>query len=192
MEAPLNITFHDLDKSEAVEAKVRERAERLEQRYGRIVSCGVRLAAPNRRRRKGNLFSCSVEVSIPGADIIATRNPGSDHSHEAINVAIRDAFDAAERRLEDAVRKMRGEIKRREAPPEGRVLRLFPDYGFIIDAAGHEVYFHRNSVTADFDKLEIGAPVRFVAQDGESAAGPQASTVTPLTHLHPKPDARDY
>ena len=152
MEAPLNITFHDLDKSEAVEAKVRERAERLEQRYGRIVSCGVRLAAPNRRRRKGNLFSCSVEVSIPGADIIATRNPGSDHSHEAINVAIRDAFDAA----------------------------------------GHEVYFHRNSVTADFDKLEIGAPVRFVAQDGESAAGPQASTVTPLTHLHPKPDARDY
>lgn len=192
MEAPLNITFHDLDKSETVEAKIRERAERLEQRFGRIVSCGVTLAAPNRRRRKGNLYSCSVDISIPGAEIVATRNPDDDHSHEDIQVAIRDAFNAAERRLEDVVRRMRGQIKRREAPPEGRVLRLFPDYGFIVDADGHEVYFHRNSVTADFEKLDVGDPVRFVAQDGESAAGPQASTVTPLVHLHPKPDTRDY
>jgi ribosome-associated translation inhibitor RaiA len=192
MEAPLNITFHDLDKSEAIETRIRERAERLEERFGRIVSCTVTLASPNRRRRKGNLFSCSVDVSIPGAEIVASRNPDDDHSHESVHVAIRDAFNAAERRLEDAVRKMRGEIKRREAPPEGRVLRLFPDYGFIVDAAGHEFYFHKNSVTADFNKLEIGDPVRFVAQDGESAAGPQASTVTPLVHLHPKPETRDY
>jgi ribosome-associated translation inhibitor RaiA len=192
MEAPLNITFHDLDKSEAVEAKIRERVDRLEQRFGRIVSCSVTLASPNRRRRKGNLFSCSVDVSIPGAEIIATRNPAEDHSHEDIRVAIRDAFKVVERRLDDVVSKMRGHIKRHEAPPEGRVLRLFQDYGFIIDAAGHEIYFHRNSVTADFEKLEIGDPVRFVAQDGESAAGPQASTVTPLVHLHPRPDTRDY
>lgn len=191
MEAPLNITFHDLDKSEAIEAIIRERAERLEQRFGRIVSCNVTLAAPNRRHRKGNLFSCSVDLSIPGAEIVANRNPGDDHSHESVQVAIRDAFNAAERRLEDVVRKMRGQIKRRETPPEGRVLRLFPDYGFIIDAGGQEIYFHRNSVTADFEKLEVGDPVRFVAQDGESAAGPQASTVTPLAHLYPKPDTRD-
>jgi ribosome-associated translation inhibitor RaiA len=192
MEAPLNITFHDLDKSETIEARIRERAERLEERFGRIVSCSVTLASPNRRRRKGNLFSCSVDVSIPGAEIVASRNPDDDHAHESVQVAIRDAFNAAERRLEDAVRKMRGQIKRREAPPEGRVLRLFPDYGFIIDAAGHEFYFHKNSVTADFEKLEVGDPVRFVAQDGESAEGPQASTVTPLVHLHPKPETRDY
>ena len=191
MEMPLIITFHDLDKSEAVEAKIRERVERLEQRFGRIISCNVIVAAPNRRHRKGNLYSCHVDVSIPGAEIVANRNPDDDHAHESIQVAIRDAFDAAERRLEDAVRKMRGQIKRRETPPEGRVLRLFPDYGFIIDAGGQEIYFHKNSVTGDFEKLEIGDPVRFVAQDGESAAGTQASTVTPLAHLYPKPDTRD-
>jgi ribosome-associated translation inhibitor RaiA len=190
MEAPLSITFHDIDKSESVEAKIRERADRLERRYGRIVSCRVTVAAPHASHRKGKLFSCSVEVSIPGADIVANRNPGDDHGHEDILVAVRDAFMAAERRLEDAVRRRRGQIKRREAPPEGRVLRMFPDYGFIIDGAGQEVYFHRNSVTGDFDKLNVGDPVRFVSQDGESADGPQASTVTPLIHLHPRPETR--
>ncbi|MGE5539641.1 MAG: HPF/RaiA family ribosome-associated protein [Gemmatimonas sp.] len=191
MDAPLNITFHDIDKSEAVEEKIRERADRLERRYGRIISCRVTIAAPHASHRKGKLFSCSVEVSIPGADIVANRNPGEDHAHEDVLVAVRDAFDAAERRLEDAVRKRRGQIKRREAPPEGRIARLFPDYGFILDAAGQETYFHKNSVTGDFEKLNVGDPVRFVAQDGESAAGPQASTVTPLVHLHPRPDTRD-
>jgi ribosome-associated translation inhibitor RaiA len=190
MEAPLNITFDDLDKSEAVEAKIRERAERLERRYGRIVSCLVTVSKPHTHHRKGELFSCCIDLSIPGAEIVANRNPGDARTHENIQAAIRDAFSAVERQLEEAVRKRRGQIKRREAPPEGRIARLFPDYGFILDAAGQETYFHKNSVTGDFQKLNVGDPVRFVSQDGESAAGPQASTVTPLVHLHPRPETR--
>ena len=60
------------------------------------------------------------------------------------------------------------------------------DGGFILTtASGDEIYFHRNSVTdGSFDALEIGAEVRFVAQQSESAQGPQASTVTPLGKHH--------
>ncbi len=34
-----------------------------------------------------------------------------DHSHEDVYVAVRDAFNAAARRLEDHARRMRGDVK---------------------------------------------------------------------------------
>jgi cold shock CspA family protein len=50
------------------------------------------------------------------------------------------------------------------------------DYGQLITPDQRLIYFHRNSVVnGDFDKLEIGAEVRFVEETGEE--GPQASTV---------------
>lgn len=190
MQAPLNITFHDLDKSDFIEGRIRERADRLERRFGRIISCNVTVAAPHASHRKGKLFSCSVDISIPGAEIVANRNPDNDHNHEDIRAAIRDAFDAAERQLEDVARRMRGDIKQRDVPPEGRVRSLFPDYGFIATADGQEIYFHKNAFTGDFGKLQVGDIVRFVAQEGESPMGTQASTVTPLTREHPQPERR--
>ena len=118
MQTPLKITFHDLDRSEAVEAKIRERMNRLERRFGRITSCSVTVALPHARHRKGNLYSCAVDVVIPGAEIVANYDPGRSHAHEDINAAIGDAFAAAERRLEGVVRRMRGDIKQHEASPQ--------------------------------------------------------------------------
>ncbi|MBI3915830.1 MAG: cold shock domain-containing protein [Betaproteobacteria bacterium] len=93
-------------------------------------------------------------------------------------MAIRDAFDAVRRQLEDYMRRQDRRVKAHEAPPHGRVVELYPaeGYGRIQTADGKLVYFHRNSlVDADFDKLETGAEVRFSEEQGE--LGPQASTV---------------
>ncbi len=79
--------------------------------------------------------------------------------------------------IEDYVRELRGAVKTHEAAALGRV-RLEPelDYGFLETPDNREIYFHRNSVLGPgFDKLEIGAEVRFVEEEGEQ--GPQASTV---------------
>ncbi|HIC82219.1 MAG TPA: HPF/RaiA family ribosome-associated protein, partial [Kiloniellaceae bacterium] len=116
----------------------------------------------------------------PGSQIVVNRNPKEKRSHEDVYVAVRDAFDAARRRLEDHARRKAGKVKAHAVPPHGRVVRLFPyeGYGFIQTAEGQEVYFHRNSlVDADFDKLETGQEVRLVLAEGESEKGPQASTV---------------
>ena len=102
-----------------------------------------------------------------------------DHySHEDIYVAIRDAFDATQRRLADYAQRQRGDVKPREAPPVVRVTKLFPTegYGFITTLDGREIYFHKNSVLNDaFDRLEVGSEVQYVEEEGEK--GPQASTV---------------
>ena len=187
METPLEITFRNLDHSDAVEAKVREKVEKLEQVFDRITSCRVRIEAINRQHTKGNLYQVHIEIGVPGKQVMVDRNSGKNHAHEDIYVALRDAFNAARRRLEDHSRRKSGQVKSHEVPPHGKVARLFPyeGYGFIETADGREIYFHRNSlVEADFDKLEAGQEVRYVVAESESDKGPQASTVKLIGKHH--------
>ncbi len=180
MKTPLEITFRNLDHSDAVEARVREKAAKLEQAFDRITSCRVTIEAVNRQHTKGNLFQVHIEIGVPGKQVMVDRSSGKNHAHEDIYVALRDAFNAARRRLEDHSRRKSGRVKSHEVPPHGKVARLFPyeGYGFIETPDGGEIYFHQNSlVDAEFDKLQEGQKVRYVVAEGESDKGPQASTV---------------
>jgi ribosomal subunit interface protein len=188
MDVPLEISFRNMDHSDAVELRVRERAVKLEQYFGRINSCRVVVEAPERSKRKGQLFHVRLDITVPGKELVVNRHPGAKHAHEDVYVAIRDAFRAAERQLEDHSRRVSGRVKAHEAPPHGKVLRLFPDqdYGFIALSDGQEVYFHRNAVVNDgFDTLEVGAEVRLAIAEKEGVEGPQASTVHPVGKQHP-------
>ena len=190
MQLPLQITFRHMDSSDAVAARIRERAEELERFFDRIVSCRVVVECQHPRRQQGNLIRVRVDLKVPGGEIVVGRDPEAHHAHEDVYVAIRDAFDATRRLLEDHVRRGRGDVKLHAVPDHGRIVRLLPDRdcGFIASADGDEIYFHRNSVTnGGFDKLTIGDEVRFVVQHSESAEGPQASTVVPLGKHHLPP-----
>jgi ribosomal subunit interface protein len=187
MQIPLEVTFHNMDRSEAVEANIRERVDKLERYFDRIIGCRVVIEAPHKHSRKGKLFEVRIDVSVPGKEILANRNGPKNRAHEDVYVAIRDAFVAVGRQLEDHARKARGDVKAHEAPPHGTVLRLFPyeGYGFIAMSDGREVYFHKNSVVNEqFDKLEVGTEVRVAVAPVEGDAGPQASTVTPIGKHH--------
>lgn len=176
MQLPVQVIFRNMVPSAAVEAEVRERAEKLERCSDRITSCRVAIEARHRRHRQGNLYHVRVDVKVPGAELVASREPAAQHAHEDVYVAVRDAFDAIRRRLEDHARERRGEVKRHEAPPHGSIVELYSDYGKIRTPEGRYVYFHRNSVpNGGFAKLAIGQEVRFVEEMGE--LGPQASTV---------------
>jgi ribosomal subunit interface protein len=185
MQTPLKITFQNMEASPAIEARIREKAARLERFHDRIVGCSVVVDAPHRHHRTGQLYSVRITLEVPGRDIHVGHTGPKDHAHEDINVAIRDAFDAAIRVLEDHVRTLRGDVKTHIAPVHGKVARLFDGFGFIDTSEGEEIYFNRNSVTGDgFDKLEAGSEVRIVIADTESEHGPQASTVTPIGKHH--------
>jgi ribosomal subunit interface protein len=172
MELPLQITARDISLSEAAEDDIRAKAAHLDTYYNGIMSCRVVVEGPVRHHRKGP-FTVRIDLSVPGAELVV------DHQADAdLYVAIRDAFDAARRRLEDYARRQRGAVKSHEETPRARVSRLFPEegYGFLETPDGREIYFHRQSVLhPGFDRLAIGAEVRFVEEPGEK--GPQASTV---------------
>lgn len=99
MQTPLEVLFHDMERSDAVEQAVRDRAEKLEKLYDRITSCHVYVHSLQRNQRKGNLYEVRVELRVPGTELAVSHRPGDRHAHEDVYVAIRDAFDAMERQL---------------------------------------------------------------------------------------------
>ncbi|MCP5155097.1 MAG: HPF/RaiA family ribosome-associated protein [Ectothiorhodospiraceae bacterium] len=178
MQLPLEITFRGMDASPAIEARVRKEAARLDRFSDQIMRCHVVVEAGHRRHHKGNLYGVKIDVTVPGTELVVTRNPDAHQAHQDAHVSVHDAFDAMRRQLEDYARKRRGDVKHHESPPLGRVKALFPerDYGLIESDDGREIYFHRNSVVQTrYEDLAVGTTVQWVEEAGEN--GPQASTV---------------
>ena len=178
MQLPLQITFRYMEPSAAIEARIRERVAKLDRFYDRIMSCRVIVEAPHRHHHQGKLYHVRVDLTVPGGELVVSREPAEHHAHEDVYVAIRDAFDAAQRRLADYARRQRQDVKAHEESPHGRIARLFADegYGFIETADGRQVYFHENAVVNSvFARLAVGTAVSFVEESGDK--GPQASTV---------------
>jgi ribosomal subunit interface protein len=169
---PLQITARNIELTEAIKADIHEKSEKLDKFYDRITSCRVVVEAIPKR----SLYNVHVDIKVPGKELVIKREPNAD-----LYVAIRDAFLAARRKLEDFVRQQRGDVKHHEGTPHARVGLLFPDkgYGFLITSDDREIYFHENSVLNNgFKKLKVGMEVRFSEEMGEK--GPQASSVTVL------------
>ncbi|HXV83474.1 MAG TPA: HPF/RaiA family ribosome-associated protein [Candidatus Binatia bacterium] len=202
MRFPLQIKFRNMPQSQAIEDNIREKASKLDSFYDRIMSCRVVVEAPHRHRRKGKAYEVRIDLTVPGGELVINRSPKrlkaaksslaeqpettliESHepsklgAHADVYVAIRDAFNAASRKLQDYARRQSGAVKLHEGPPRARVSRLFPEerYGFLETADGREIYFHGNSVLKPgFERLNAGAEVYFAEEQGEK--GPQASTV---------------
>ena len=186
METEPKIVFENLDPSDALRQRILDEVAHLEQFHGRMTACRVVLSAPEKHKHKGRLYQVRIHLVVPGGGEVAVRPSTARHQwNQDPLVAIRNAFDAARRQLEDKVRRMRGDVKEHEAQDHGTVARIFPEegYGFIASADRQEIYFHRNSVVGErFAELKPGAAVRFVATQGDKGA--QASTVHVIGKHH--------
>jgi cold shock CspA family protein/ribosome-associated translation inhibitor RaiA len=198
----LQITFRNMPPSEAIENNIREKAAKLETFYNRIMGCRVTVEAPHRHHHKGKAYHVRIDLTVPGDEIVINRapirldavklvkarasendliehhQPSKHAAHADVYVAIRDAFNAAGRKLQDYARRQSGAVKLHEPMAQARVTKLFPQegYGFLETSNSREVYFHGNSVLPPgFDQLNIGAEVCFAEEPGEK--GPQATTV---------------
>ncbi|HZU37908.1 MAG TPA: HPF/RaiA family ribosome-associated protein [Gemmataceae bacterium] len=185
MQLPLQVSFRHMEHSKAIETLIRKKAERLDKFAGDIMSCRVVVEPAGKHHEQGNLYEVRIDLTLPGEEIAVTRESSQHKEYRDIEVALRDAFDTARRKLEDYVRRRRGAVKTHEVPPHGRVSQLFPaqGYGFIETPDGREVYFHRHSVMHEaFERLQVGTEVVFVEEQGQK--GPQASTVRLVGRHH--------
>lgn len=106
MQIPLQITIRGIEHSDALETHIRDKAEKLDEFFDRIMSCRVVVEVPHKHHNQGKQFNVRIDVGVPGSEIVVNR----DHA-EDVYVALRDAFDAAKRQLEDYARKIRGDVK---------------------------------------------------------------------------------
>lgn len=118
MKLPLQITFHGIDHSDAVEERIREKTAKLEQFCDSIIGCRVAVerhhANTSNLHKKGEPFHIRIDVTVPGSELVVRRDPKDAHVNEDIFVALRDAFQAMERQLKDFAAKQRSDY--REAP----------------------------------------------------------------------------
>ena len=198
---PVQVTFRNMQPLEGLETIVRDQAAWLETFYPDIVGCRVLVDTPHRHRERGRHVRVRIELSLPGEDVVVSHEPTlhatlkdveeethhKDDDIEAVHkhaeVTVREAFDAARRRLQDFARRQRADVKTHEAPDHGRVAELDDDHGFIDTADGRRLYFHRASVLEEgLPHLAVGSEVAFVEESGDK--GPQASTVRVLGKHH--------
>jgi ribosome-associated translation inhibitor RaiA len=180
MERPLELVFHNMPSSPAIERLVHEKVEKLEKFYPRIIGCRVAIEVPHRQHRTGNVPEVHIELHVPGQTLVVRHEHRAEQRHASPDArsSVSDAFEAMITKLQDYKRKQAREVKPHPSPLKAQVTSLFSDrdYGFITTTEGRELYFHRNSVMdTDFDALMRGDAVHYIEADGDT--GPTASKV---------------
>lgn len=113
----LQVTFRNMEASAALEERIRQLVQKLERFSSQIIKCQVVVEAPHHQHHEqGALFDFSLDIAVPGREIIIghtnTRNP----AHTNPYVALRDAFRAAKRQLQEYERIRRQEVKEHSRP----------------------------------------------------------------------------
>lgn len=101
MHAPMTVTYRHIDPSDALNARARELARRLQRFGGRITQCHLTVEGRVGRQRKGGPYSVKVHLSVPGAEIHADSLHGGGSRHNDVYSALRGVFNNAKRQLQD-------------------------------------------------------------------------------------------
>jgi ribosome-associated translation inhibitor RaiA/cold shock CspA family protein len=186
MQVPVEIAFHNIERSAWAEEEIRARIAKLERIYDRLITCRVRVD-----QRASNSTGTippvvRIELGIPGhKDLVVSHEPDYlQHKFQSpdLHNAINEAFRIAEDRLVELKNRRQGRSKQAHHDGEnqflGQVADMTPgqDFGFLLTKEGGLLYFHRNSVLAgDFDALQRGDEVYYVEEMGDT--GPTAAKV---------------
>lgn len=120
MPVNLQVTYRDFPPPALSEERIRERLDRLCKLHPRITGCHVVAESPHHHHRKGRLYRIRIDLTVPGGELVINRDHHDKHGHEDFYVALRDAFQAAERRLQRFAERQSGDVKSHEGPPYDR------------------------------------------------------------------------
>ena len=100
MQVPLQITFRNVPHSDAIADKISQRFAKLQRFSDRIINCQVIVEIPHHHHLKGNPYHIRINLTLPGEKLVIDRD-NSDSLNKNAYIAIRDAFDAARRKLKN-------------------------------------------------------------------------------------------
>jgi ribosome-associated translation inhibitor RaiA len=100
MTTSVEVSFHGIQKSEAVEQQVRDKVAKLNKHFARMTSCRVAIEVPQRTADKPKVYQIKIEIGVPRrAPIVVTHDRKGSHANAELPRAIRDAFEAAMRKV---------------------------------------------------------------------------------------------
>lgn len=164
MKLPVQIQFHNMAPSEALESKARAHVLKLETLASDIMSCRIGIDLEQKHQQQGRPYGVRIDLSLPGHELLVNRVHDED-----VYVALRDAFDAMKRQLEDLVRQRQRLVKQHPVPLHGEIVRIDDQggFGFIRTPAGDEYYFGPDNLSSTpFEHIQIGDAVQFIPDLG--------------------------
>jgi cold shock CspA family protein/ribosome-associated translation inhibitor RaiA len=183
MPIPLRLTFRGIDRSDAIESVIRQRATQLERFSEQVKDCHVTIDMPHEHRRRGNQYAVQIVLQTLSGEVEVAIDPSLDQSPRNFQSVVSDAFDAAARQLEDNTQGNSNDTNGLDRSlPTGRVTKLLlgDRYGFITTPAGLEVYFHESSVVGRaFADLSVGSEVHFTLAPRDGDPVVRATSVQP-------------
>lgn len=96
MKTTLHIRFHGMESSAAVEERVRDYVARLEKVAADLLSCRVMVSLDQKHQHQGRPYGVRIDLTISGQELVVNRVQNED-----VYIALRDAFLAMRRRLEE-------------------------------------------------------------------------------------------
>lgn len=121
----VEVHFHGIERSEAIEQRVREKVAKLRKHFSRMTTCRVAIEVPQRTAEKPKVYQIKIEIGVPRRrPIVVSHERVGSHASEELPLAIRDAFQAALRKVDGVSAKInqRSRIergRRRPALPNG-------------------------------------------------------------------------
>lgn len=110
MKQPLQITYLGLDSSDALDALVRAKAEKLDQFHPSIMACKVTIELVAKHQHQGRDFAVRIGVTVPQQELHVDRVRNED-----AHAALRDAFDDMKRQLDEMKEKAEDALRRARA-----------------------------------------------------------------------------
>ncbi len=183
-EAP-EITFKNMDVSPTLDARLRERIDRLERFHHGIIGCRVVVQEAHKSPASGkNPLRIDLEVEIPGDFLHSSGEEEIREVKDETGNLVTRVFEAMEHQLDAAVARNKRQVKAHAADHEiGRVTRLFPGqgYGFVQVGEGPELYFTENVLHGlAMAELEEGSRVVVTRAHDDGPMGPLANAVRRL------------
>ncbi|HEY8146646.1 MAG TPA: HPF/RaiA family ribosome-associated protein [Kofleriaceae bacterium] len=111
------ITYRDVESTPALDRSIRASARRLDRYHPGILGCRIAVEAPHRHHRKGRHYRVRIDLTVPGKELVVGHHSELSPAHEDLSVALRDAFRAARRELQDHARTRRGDMMRHDRLP---------------------------------------------------------------------------
>ena len=102
MKLPFELMQKDVTLPPAMAQEIQSRAEKLDHFYDRIMRCRVTVEGSGIHHRQGH-YRVQIDLTVPGTELVVRKDAEAN-----LEQALKGAFDAAGRRLEDHARRRRG------------------------------------------------------------------------------------
>jgi ribosomal subunit interface protein len=123
MDIPLELSFHNIEASDALKDAVNDHLEKLEQFHDHIIGCRVVIEMPHKSQKaSGNPPDVHIVLRVPGREIVVSKELAHNGHKKAATDAyavLDNAFAVAASQLKAYRRISHGDVKYKSGEPRG-------------------------------------------------------------------------